>query len=253
MSLIYETDPQMGIHGKRRTGLYLGGKVDAKNRDWLELKGISHILNVTPAKEACIKAGLANFFETSSFTYKRISVYDALTSDLLQYADSIVNFISTGLIHGSVLVHCQRGVSRSATCVGFYFIRKVGFTLDDAIALMKSKRPIVDPNPAFMEQLRVYEGKEWNAAKKRRQEKSENGDGKNNKKRKMIGPSMPPPSIGSSMPPLPESKPSLSIDLSVPPPPEATPSPSIGPSMPSSLPPPSRKPIGPSLPTGGKI
>lgn len=102
---------------------------------------MKRILNVTPSKEAGIKAGVPNYFENASggggknrggcssssrgnqIQYKRISVYDASTTDMLPYADEIVNFISNGLHHGSVLVHCQRGVSRSATAVMMFLIR----------------------------------------------------------------------------------------------------------------------------------
>lgn len=117
MSLIY-TSPTS------RHNLYLGGKVDAKSLATLKQRNILRILNVTPAKEAGITAGVPNYFESNkAVKYKRISVYDASTSDLLSHADEIVNFISSGLHHGSVLVHCQRGVSRSATAVIFFLIR----------------------------------------------------------------------------------------------------------------------------------
>ena len=134
--------------------LYLGGKVDAKSQSTLVQRNVlryvqahfidfsicdniscsyimSHcivnrILNVTPAKEAGITAGVPNYFENKSsmgMKYKRISVYDSTTSDLLPFAEEIVQFISNGLHHGSVLVHCQRGVSRSATSVIMFLMR----------------------------------------------------------------------------------------------------------------------------------
>lgn len=53
MSLIYETN-QKGIL-QSRSCLYLGGKADAKNKEWLERTGVSHILNVTPTKEVSVK------------------------------------------------------------------------------------------------------------------------------------------------------------------------------------------------------
>jgi hypothetical protein len=84
------------------------------------------ILNVTPAKEQGITAGIPNYFEnasTSKIRYKRIPVYDASTSNLLSYADEMVEFISNGLHHGGVLVHCQKGVSRSATAVVMFLMR----------------------------------------------------------------------------------------------------------------------------------
>jgi len=106
-----------------------------------------------------VLSGVPNYFESTrpSFTYKRIPVYDASTSDLLSRADEIVSFISTALYHGSVLVHCQRGVSRSVTCVAFYLMRKVGMPLDAALALCRRRRPGADPIPAFLAQLRKYE------------------------------------------------------------------------------------------------
>jgi len=57
----------------------------------------------------------------------RVPVYDASTSvtDLLEAADAIVSFIAKALHHGSCLVHCQRGVSRSTTAVLFYLMRCV--------------------------------------------------------------------------------------------------------------------------------
>ena len=121
MSLIY-------THPTSRNNIYLGGKVDAKSFSTLKQRNVLRILNVTPAKEAGITAGVPNYFEHNkgggmSIKYKRISVYDASTSDLLSYAEEVVNFISSGLHHGNVLVHCQRGVSRSATAVMFYLIR----------------------------------------------------------------------------------------------------------------------------------
>ena len=87
---------------------------------------MNRILNVTPAKEQGITAGIPNYFENavgSKIKYKRIPVYDASTSDLLSYADEMVEFISQGLHHGGVLVHCQRGVSRSATAVVMFLMR----------------------------------------------------------------------------------------------------------------------------------
>jgi len=51
MSLIYQSDTFVG---GRRPGLYLGGKTDAKDAEKLERWNVTHILNVTPSKEACI-------------------------------------------------------------------------------------------------------------------------------------------------------------------------------------------------------
>jgi protein-tyrosine phosphatase len=76
-----------------------------------------------------LQAGVPNYFESSKgrFVYLRIPVYDASTSvsEILLAADDIVSFIAKGLLHGSVFVHCQRGVSRSTTAVMLYLMRYV--------------------------------------------------------------------------------------------------------------------------------
>ena len=143
---------------------------------------------------------MPNYFE-SKFVYKRIPVYDASTSDLRHHADDAVAFISSGLCHGSVLVHCQRGVSRSATCVAFYLMRKVGMTMKGALALIREKRPDADPIPAFISQLETYEKKciELGViSKDSSKRKIEERDQKEKKKQRRIGPQQRV--IGPSLP-----------------------------------------------------
>lgn len=133
--------------------------------------------------------------------YKRIPVYDASTSNLLTYAPEIVSFISKGLNYGSVLVHCQKGVSRSATAVLFYLMFVQGMELDSAVELVQRRRQCINPIPAFMKQLQDYE--------KECKEKGlicevfkevESGQDANSRKRKVIGPmSGPVPSNQQSV------------------------------------------------------
>lgn len=58
MSLVCRVDSV----GGQSHGLYIGGKSDAKSRDWIEKNGISHILNVTPPKEAGNKVSATRAF-----------------------------------------------------------------------------------------------------------------------------------------------------------------------------------------------
>ncbi len=53
MSLIYRSEATSSR--ARRHGIYLGGKSDAKDLAFLQSNGITHILNVTPQKEAGVQ------------------------------------------------------------------------------------------------------------------------------------------------------------------------------------------------------
>lgn len=58
---------------------------------------------------------------------------------------------------GKVLVHCQAGVSRSATITISYILRKTKLNAYDAYKFVKSKRDVVSPNLNFMGQLMTFE------------------------------------------------------------------------------------------------
>jgi protein-tyrosine phosphatase len=152
--------------------LFLGGKQHAKERDTLRHLKITYILNCTPPKRfrklrhfsphsVCSvdpEAGCPNFFEKdSSLTYKRIALFDNKGEDLLGHMEAVYQFIEHARHHGNVLVHCHKGISRSASFVIGYLMRKNEMTFEEALAHVQSVRPMVQPNDSFLEQLRRYE------------------------------------------------------------------------------------------------
>ena len=156
------------------------------------------------------QAGVPNYFEKKKpikLKYRRIPVFDLPTSagDLLSRAPSIVSFISNGLHHGSVLIHCQRGVSRSATALLFYLMSRQGMTLNSALSLCQEKRSCVQPIAAFMEKLREYE--EQCISKELISVVNNSTEGTRVKKRKassvkdIAGPSKRKCAIGPALPP----------------------------------------------------
>jgi protein-tyrosine phosphatase len=137
--------------------LYLGGKSDAKSKESLEELNIKYILNCTPQRVDDPEFGCPNFFQKDkTFVYKRIPIFDNKGEDILPHLDSAFKFIEEGQHYGNVLVHCHKGVSRSASFVIGYLMRKNEFTFDEALLFVQSVRPVVQPNEAFITQLQSY-------------------------------------------------------------------------------------------------
>ena len=56
-----------------------------------------------------------------------------------------------------VVVNCVAGVSRSASIVIAYLIYKKNMSYEQAYNFLKMKRPIINPNPSFVQQLSYLE------------------------------------------------------------------------------------------------
>lgn len=66
-------------------------------------------------------------------------------------ADAIAAWLNDG---GNVYLHCRQGVSRASYIDVAIHCRALGISADDALARIKARRPIADPNPGFLAQLR---------------------------------------------------------------------------------------------------
>ena len=138
--------------------LYIGSREHAKDKKMLLELNIKYILNCTPKRKDDPEAGCPNFYEKDkTFVYKRIPLFDNKGEDILPYMDTAVKFIDEGKHYGSVLVHCHRGISRSASFVIGFLMKANELTLKEALDYVQSCRPIVQPNSSFLSQLELYE------------------------------------------------------------------------------------------------
>lgn len=147
--------PDIADLSKIEEGLYLGNLTAALDTETLKKYRISHILTVD-SKPLGTKI---TYIAGMNFLY--IEVDDMENEDLLCHFEEANKFIEDGQQKGNVLVHCYFGVSRSATLVTSYLMKKYNLTLDAALEKVKSKRRCVGPNSGFLKQLLVYQNMGW--------------------------------------------------------------------------------------------
>ena len=130
--------------------LFLGNMKDASDTAGLARLGIDHVLNVTAVNPTYTKS--------DTVTYKQLHAADNGYQNLKQHFDEAFAFIDLARSRGgSVLIHCQAGVSRSPTIAVAYLIKQFPMTLVDAYKFVKVRRPIISPNLNFMGQLLEFE------------------------------------------------------------------------------------------------
>ncbi|XP_075227720.1 dual specificity protein phosphatase MPK-4 [Lycorma delicatula] len=132
-------------------GLWLGNLTAAMDLELLEERKINYILTVDscPLPRVILSVpSIHNMF---------IQVTDIPCEDLLSHFEEAYKFIANGQENGVVLVHCYFGISRSATIVIAYFMKKYQISFDEAFERVKKQRRFVGPNKGFEAQLRLYE------------------------------------------------------------------------------------------------
>lgn len=135
--------------------LYLGGyEVTTDKRMMQDTLKITHIVNVTTESEC-------HFLDDFKYAHIKLSdSTDRSKANLLAILDEAFECIEDAKRQdGAALVHCQVGMSRSASVVIAYLMFSEGMTLHKAFVLVKGKRPVTAPNYGFMEQLVEYEQK----------------------------------------------------------------------------------------------
>ncbi|KPI90667.1 putative dual-specificity protein phosphatase [Leptomonas seymouri] len=137
--------------------LFLGSVKDAQDSDFLAKHNIRYIINVSQEEYWSVDKRL------QIFTFK---VDDSATADIASLftpTRSLINSVRDRYYRSeaagktsrpAVLVHCQKGRSRSATIVLAYLIYTNGWSVAEAMRYVVTRRPCAEPNIGFMEELR---------------------------------------------------------------------------------------------------
>ncbi len=88
-----------------------------------------------------------------------VGIDDHDKQDLSGSFDEVVELMKNFNSKAKVLVHCRMGISRSSSFVLAYLMKYHGMRLEYALEYLKKKRPIVQPNPGFLHQLKRYDDK----------------------------------------------------------------------------------------------
>lgn len=118
------------------------------------------LLGVISLQEPSLQSTLQNtrpdVFRRVKFLH--IPVLDAVSTNLSDWFERAIEFIEENRLNdGSTIVHCQAGISRSATICLAYLMKTRGLNMDEAFDFLKARRSCVGPNFGFLGQLKLFE------------------------------------------------------------------------------------------------
>ena len=152
--------PPMSLVAER---LYVGDETAASDLDAIVASGITHILNCTQmpnALDGCFTSGPDGAPRPLQFA--ALGLLDSI-SDLPRMQGALnagVAFIRQGIASGgAVLVHCHKGISRSATLAIAYLVATTHTPAEALFEQMRTRRRIIDPNLTYWTQLIEWERK----------------------------------------------------------------------------------------------
>jgi len=97
-------------------------------------------------------------FHEGRLKYLHIDIDDNDDAPILKFVDRANAFLDEGLRSSEhVLVHCNSGMSRSATLVIAFLMSRRGMSLADAYETTRSARPVILPNRGFFGALQRHE------------------------------------------------------------------------------------------------
>ena len=86
-----------------------------------------------------------------------VGMCDHDTEDIIPYVEDLIPRLKIKYNENpsmKILFHCFAGKSRSVSLALAYLVEVIGMDVDQALALIREKRPQVEPRPLFIQELR---------------------------------------------------------------------------------------------------
>nr|MBV6630746.1 dual specificity protein phosphatase family protein [Oceanococcus sp. HetDA_MAG_MS8] len=155
VDLDFNLDPVPERYSEISTTLSLGACPRPEHVQPLKALGLTHVVSALRPSDMPKTAFLEPHFQRLE-----LGLEDHLQQDLLADLPSLFEFIHQAQAadpQGHVLIHCEAGVSRSASLVIAWFMHSQRLSFWEAFRVVQTKRPQVLPNLGFATQLQSFE------------------------------------------------------------------------------------------------
>lgn len=173
LGFVVDTQPDPGLYacapdlfiGSQDAARNLTGMSVSKNRSGDEQEhhpglvdlGITHVVNAFSDERPFAHLGL-KYLNVPLLDLPDVSLTSALETSLAFVHGALSVGDGIGNPPSKVLVHCNAGISRSATIIIAYLMIHRGETYEEALAEVRKNRPSAKPNSGFVSQLRELDG-----------------------------------------------------------------------------------------------
>jgi hypothetical protein len=125
--------------------LFIGGQRVAENLELLLEKKITRIIN-------CASSVVPNYHQGfGNMKYLSLNLVDGSKEDISWFVCEVIQFIYEGAQKKErVLLHCEKGISRSCAFGIAYRMWSTGETYRAAFSFISTRRTVCDPKPAFI-------------------------------------------------------------------------------------------------------
>ena len=143
------TEKELGISyniDKITDNIFLGGIKGLSDTEYFKTEKITSVLSL-------IK-DVPEVDKELNIKHKIMHIDDLYSENIIKYFKECIEFIDN---NGKIFIHCECGVSRSATIVIAYLMWKTHSTFEAVYSFVKKTRPEIDPNNGFRRQLKKFQ------------------------------------------------------------------------------------------------